>query len=170
MFVELEGKEASRIGRERDRGSTHEFGEHFCGLLRVTRGDRKMMDHGFLTQFIPPHLPRTRLQHQSACIIASGSNGAPAPDPGQEALPLGSPPRALPLEPFILVGEWERADRDVSRSVSALSHSPTNGQIAKGLALCRRSRRQSLLVGSRAKPLRLVGSNDAPGPGLESSG
>jgi hypothetical protein len=40
------------------------------------------------------------------------------------------------LEPFILVGEWERADTALDSSTLALSHSPTNGQIAKVLDLC----------------------------------
>ena len=63
-----------------------------------------------------------------------------------------------PLEPFILVGEWERADRDLETSWLALSHSPTNGQIAKGLALCQGSRGQRPLAGSRAEPSRFLGS------------
>jgi hypothetical protein len=41
-----------------------------------------------------------------------------------------------PLEPFILVVEWEGADPDHSRSLLALSHFTANGQIAKRLALC----------------------------------
>jgi hypothetical protein len=66
-----------------------------------------------------------------------------------------------PLEPFILVGEWERAGDAVDTSQLALSHS--NGRIAKGLALCRRSGRQSLLVGSWAKPRHFLGSSDRCG-------
>src|SRR3954452_8107984 len=48
VLIELECKETSRVGRERYRGSSHEFGEHFGGLLRVSRSDREMMDHAFL--------------------------------------------------------------------------------------------------------------------------
>src|SRR5579872_5826274 len=56
-----------------------------------------------------------------------------APDPDQEALPPGPPPRAVPLEPFIL-GEWgRRADTDLARSQSALLPHPPNRQIVKGL-------------------------------------
>src|SRR5579859_5888439 len=61
-----------------------------------------------------------------------------------------------PWNRFILVGEWERANTDVDTSRSALSHSPTNGQIAKVLDLCWRSRRQSLLVGSKDEALALA--------------
>jgi hypothetical protein len=57
------------------------------------------------------------------------------PDPTKRLCLLDLRQGQWPLEPFILVGERERADRDLSRSVSALSRSPTNGQIAKGLAL-----------------------------------
>jgi penicillin-binding protein 1C len=94
--------------------------------------------------------------------VIRGSTGAAASDPDQGALPLGTQPRALPLEPFILVGEWERADTDLDTSQSALSRSPTNGRIAKGLALCWRSRRQRLLAGSRAEPSRFSGFRRLP--------
>jgi hypothetical protein len=63
-----------------------------------------------------------------------------------------------PLEPFILAGEWERANMGVDAPRKALSHSPANGEIAKGLAHCRRSRVEPrsgsmrLLTGSRAEP------------------
>jgi hypothetical protein len=59
------------------------------------------------------------------------------------------------LEPFILIVSLRRAYMDFSRSRLALLRDTINGQIAKRRALCWRSRRQSLLVGSRAKPLAL---------------
>src|SRR5271169_3191490 len=51
MLVKLEREEAPRIGREWNRLAAHEFGENARDMLRVARGDRKMMDHGFLTSF-----------------------------------------------------------------------------------------------------------------------
>src|SRR5271157_3794144 len=42
-----------------------------------------------------------------AGVSDAASAGASTPDPDQEAPPPGPPPRALPLEPFILVGEQE---------------------------------------------------------------
>src|ERR1019366_807199 len=77
------------------------------------------------------------------------------PDPDQEALPPGPPPRAVALGTINLVGCSERGARDLSRSVLAPLRAPTNGQIAKGLALCWRSRRQSLLAGSKGGALAL---------------
>ena len=50
VLIELEREEASGVGRERYRGPAHEFGEYLRRMLRVSRGDRKMMDHGFLTR------------------------------------------------------------------------------------------------------------------------
>ena len=50
VLVKLKRKEASRVGWKWYRGSVHEFGEHPSGLLRVSRGNRKVMDHGFLTR------------------------------------------------------------------------------------------------------------------------
>jgi hypothetical protein len=57
-----------------------------------------------------------------------------------------------PLDPFILVGEWERADTNLDTSQLALSHSATNGQIAKGLARRLPSRLSRGLEVQKAKP------------------
>jgi hypothetical protein len=50
------------------------------------------------------------------------------------------------------VGNGRGPDRDLSRSVSALSHSPPNGQIAKGLARSLPSRLSRGLEVQEAKP------------------
>ena len=82
--------------------------------------------------------------------------------------PPGLPPgpyRALPLDPAKGSGPWNhsfwlRNGRGPTQTLMRHSWpSPTPqpmDKIAKVLDLCWRSRRQSLLVGSRAKPLRLV--------------
>ena len=57
-----------------------------------------------------------------------------APRPRQGALPLGTPPRSEPLEPFILGGVGEGPTGPCKVRVGPLPH-PTNGQISKGLAL-----------------------------------
>jgi hypothetical protein len=45
VIVELQGEEASRVGRERDRGAAHQFSQNPGRLLGVACGDRKMVDH-----------------------------------------------------------------------------------------------------------------------------
>jgi len=55
------------------------------------------------------------------------------------------------LEPFILVGEWERANTELDTSQPALSHAPTNGQITKVLDLCWGPGAKPL-AGPRAEP------------------
>src|SRR5437764_13740674 len=40
VIVELQGEEASRIGRKRDRFAAHQPGQYSGGLLRVACGDR----------------------------------------------------------------------------------------------------------------------------------
>src|SRR3984957_18072807 len=120
-----------------------------------------------------PHVPRCatpshargHLGESSRTRRARGPEKAPGRCPG-------TPPRGSasgisakgrgPLGPIYL-GRWERrADRDLETCrLALLSHLP-NGQIAKGLALCWRSRRQSLLAGSRAAPSRFCGPRDLP--------
>ena len=51
VLVELERKEAARIGRKRHRVTAHELGQDLGDVLRVARGDGQMMDHGFLSIF-----------------------------------------------------------------------------------------------------------------------
>src|ERR1019366_4513550 len=86
--------------------------------------------------------------------IPAGWSEASGLRPGtrQEALPPGPPPRAAALGTINLVGALRRACPDLPRFPLALLREPANGQIAKGLALCWRSRRQSLLVGCGVKP------------------
>jgi hypothetical protein len=72
--------------------------------------------------------------------------------------------RARPFAGGPLVGGWERAHRDVSRPVAALSHSPTKMNGSKGRCPWRRSRRRSLLVGVRAEALALARPKRLPAP------
>ena len=66
--------------------------------------------------------------------LEGGKAGASPRDPDQGRCPW-TPPRASPWDPFILVVEWEGADRDLEWSMSAPSHSTTNRRIAKALPL-----------------------------------
>jgi hypothetical protein len=63
-----------------------------------------------------------------------GSAEVSPPTPTRRLCPLEPHQGQSPLDPFILAGEWERVDTAVDRSRPALSHSPANGEIAKGRA------------------------------------
>ena len=63
------------------------------------------------------------------------------PGPHQEALPLGTPPRARPWNHDFLVGARERAYENVETSRSALSLAPTNESRSRDRVPGGRSRR-----------------------------
>src|SRR5262249_12559808 len=48
VVVELQREKAAGIGRERHRLAAHDLRQYLGGVLRVTRGDRQVMDHGVL--------------------------------------------------------------------------------------------------------------------------
>ena len=52
VLIELEGKKAAGIGRERHRFAAHDFGENTRDMLRVAGRDRQVMDHAFPSCFV----------------------------------------------------------------------------------------------------------------------
>src|SRR5690242_1992232 len=45
VVIELQRKEASRIGWKRHRLAAHQFGKHAGRFLGIARGNREMVDH-----------------------------------------------------------------------------------------------------------------------------
>jgi hypothetical protein len=52
VLIELEGKKAAGIGRERHRLAAHDLGENTRDMLRVTSRNRQMMDHAFPSRLV----------------------------------------------------------------------------------------------------------------------
>src|SRR5580692_12528201 len=81
---------------------------------------------------VPPR--RARVRKDRGKVAERGKCRGFTPDPTKRLCLLDLRQGQWPLEPFILVGEWERADGGVEMLQLALSHSPTNGRIAKAIA------------------------------------